>query len=212
MSTRCFLVVPTARERLYLRRYKVRDGTGCPASGNHYHDADVLIGEQPRTGEAIGDDHPHDDPRWPKACGCGYEFRPDDAWQLFRREIYVRADDPNAEVTLSDRLPGMMWLAPWYWDPAKGDENRMRRGGAHLSPHYWRDHAGTRPPIVVCCPNGREWMVDAKSTNGDGWKVTGEPPTITCAPSIAVPGYHGFLRDGVFTEDVEGRGPNGTAG
>jgi hypothetical protein len=32
-----------------------------------------------------------------------------------------------------------------------------------------------------------------------------------CAPSIVVEGYHGFLRDGEFTPDIEGRGPAGTA-
>lgn len=55
--------------------------------------------------------------------------------------------------------------------------------------------------------NGRS---DRRSSNGDGWNVTGDLPAITCAPSIVVPGYHGYLRDGVFTADIDGRAPCGT--
>jgi hypothetical protein len=55
---------------------------------------------------------------------------------------------------------------------------------------------------MVLTPNGKEWCVDAKSSNGDGWVVTGDPPKITCYPSIVVPDYHGFLREGVFTPNM----------
>jgi hypothetical protein len=79
-----------------------------------------------------------------------------------------------------------------------------------LSVHYWRDWSDKRPPICVVCPNGEWWEVDRKSSNGEGWIVTGELPTITCSPSIVVDGYHGFLRAGEFTPDLEGRGPGGT--
>jgi hypothetical protein len=113
--------------------------------------------------------------------------------------------------------PGMGWFTPWVFDPQGNQGRRMMIAGPQasnagfLSPHYWRDWAHARPPICVVGPNGEEWEVDRKSSNGDGWTVTGEWPRLTCAPSIVLTGYHGFLRDGLFTDDVEGRGPNGVA-
>lgn len=115
--------------------------------------------------------------------------------------------------------PGMAWFMPWYFDPhRRADDGRHvmikappddpnKRG--FLSPHYWRDWAAIRPPICVVCPNGETWEIDRWSSNGTGWTVTGELPNITCAPSIVVEGYHGFLRDGLFTADLDGRGPTG---
>jgi hypothetical protein len=41
--------------------------------------------------------------------------------------------------------------------------------------------------------------------------VSGDLPKITCTPSIVVNGYHGFLTSGLFTSDLEGRGPTGIA-
>lgn len=125
---------------------------------------------------------------------------------------------------------GMGWHAPWYWDPprnrAAGITKEMTYdeaeplaraagfhlyGFGHLSIHYWRDHADIRPPLIVVCPNGEQWEMDRKSSNGAGWVVSGEWPHITAAPSIVVNGYHGYLRDGVFTADLDGRGPIGIA-
>lgn len=113
--------------------------------------------------------------------------------------------------------PCAMWFARWYFDPAD-PEKGLRRSAAlaaiadgsfgtgernyYLSRMYWQQWSDKRPPICVLCPNGREWVVDAKSSNGEGWTVTGDPPRITCAPSILVPGYHGFLREGVFTPNL----------
>lgn len=111
---------------------------------------------------------------------------------------------------------GMAWYAPWYYDPSgereKSGEHVMYKvgeQGGFLSPHYWRDWAAIRPPICVVCPNGEWWEIDRKSSNGDGWAVTGDLPNITCTPSIVVPGYHGFLQNGEFTADLEGRGETG---
>lgn len=114
--------------------------------------------------------------------------------------------------------PGAMWFCPWYHDPndpahvARIEECLRRAESGQrrlLSVHYWRDWARVRPPITVLCPNGRLWCVDQCSSNGSGWVVTGEAPRITVRPSIAVSGYHGFLTDGVFSDDLDGRGPNG---
>lgn len=124
--------------------------------------------------------------------------------------------DGKQGASLSDVIaPGAMWEAPWYFDPAGDDEMQHRRRTAmaniaagsprnfYLSRFYWETWSTTRPPLCVLCPNGREWCVDAKSSNGEGWQVTGSPPLITAAPSIAVPGYHGFLQKGVFTPDLD---------
>lgn len=123
--------------------------------------------------------------------------------------------------------PGMAWSCPWYFDPrgelkAYADANPGSgfRDGAmfarredddvpFLSVHYWRDWSAKRAPIAVVCPNGEVWEVDRKSSNGDGWRVTGDLPDLTCEPSIVVDGYHGYLRGGLFTADLEGRGPVG---
>lgn len=135
----------------------------------------------------------------------------DQAWLATNSSTYgwARLDEVTA--------PCAMWFATWYFDP-KNPEKGIRREAAlqaladgtfgmgeknfYLSKHYWQMWSDKRPPICVLCPNGREWCVDAKSSNGDGWTVIGDPPTITCSPSILVPGYHGYLRDGVFTPNM----------
>lgn len=112
-------------------------------------------------------------------------------------------------------VPGMAWYQPFYFDP-HGELAALKRpgyretpmcewGDPFLSVHYWRDWADKRAPICVVGPNGETWEIDRKSSNGDGWTVAGELPNITCAPSIVLSGYHGYLRDGEFTPDLEGR-------
>lgn len=117
---------------------------------------------------------------------------------------------------------GSAWYQPWYFDPEKREQDALikRRPididdpNGLLSPHYWSKWAGSRPPICIVCPNGELWEIDRRSRNGQGWVVSGNldgpRPTITCSPSIVVDGYHGWLNDGVFSEDIEGRGPIGT--
>lgn len=47
---------------------------------------------------------------------------------------------------------------------------------------------------------------ETRGHHGEGWKVTGTPPTITVTPSInCIGSYHGYIRDGVITDDCEGR-------
>ena len=92
-------------------------------------------------------------------------------------------------------LPGMGWYNDRYLD---FDDD-------FLSVHYRRDWVGKRPPIEVVCPNGEVWCIDRKSSNGDGWQVTGDWPDITCQPSIVAGDYHGFLRGGEFTPDLDGK-------
>lgn len=51
------------------------------------------------------------------------------------------------------------------------------------------------------------WCPDFKASGSEsGWRVSGELPAITVHPSIDAEGcYHGWLRDGVLTDDLEGR-------
>lgn len=106
-------------------------------------------------------------------------------------------------------VPGMAWFEPWYFDPLnkcpditdhmierRPTENEIKY--SFLSPFYWSDWSNWRPPIAVVCPNGQVWEVDRRSSNGDGWKVMGELPNITCTPSIVAGDYHGWLTDGEF--------------
>lgn len=103
---------------------------------------------------------------------------------------------------------GDMWYAPYL----TGEANPFRNT---LSQVYWRDHSPNRPPIVVrlpgpvdFCLDSLAWkIVDGRSRYyGDGWNVAGVPPMLTISPSINIVGtYHGFLKDGIILDDVEGR-------
>jgi hypothetical protein len=83
-------------------------------------------------------------------------------------------------------------------------------------------HCGTHEPpcsrhLAVVLPNGYLWDIDGRASNCTMkddkqhrcWVRHGEPPTITVdkagptckagAGSIKVDGYHGFLKNGVFS-------------
>lgn len=100
----------------------------------------------------------------------------------------------------SPKEVGDVWYAPWLLDPAKWPDV--------LSLEYKRDWAGKREPLVVRLPGPVDLCVDhrADDAGGHGWVVTGDPETLTVSPSINAIGiYHGFIRNGVITDDVEGR-------
>jgi hypothetical protein len=83
--------------------------------------------------------------------------------------------------------------------------------GERLSKNF----VGGRPPILVFLPGKVLFCVDGatfrtgpdgKTIYSGGWNVSGDLPNITLAPSINIGGiYHGFIRDGVISNDVEGR-------
>lgn len=86
------------------------------------------------------------------------------------------------------------------------DEGELTPMGREmLSEFYVRDHLGKRKPMVVVLPCGHWWIIDQKATNAPGWVVTGEAPNLTAQGSIACVDYHGFLTDGVLTDDLESR-------
>lgn len=91
-------------------------------------------------------------------------------------------------------------------------------------PNTWRR------PLIVLLPGRNSFLLDGCCFSGDcsrcnqpreacrcpgeytskgyygGWAVKGTPPNITVHPSINMNGrYHGFIKDGVITDDCEGR-------
>ena len=206
MGVRCFLVTCVGRARRYLRRYVQHAEGVCP--GPHgYHQAWTLIDV---VEEHVGTDGyfpatPQDwdpqDPRWPLKCqGCDYVFLDTDIRQVFHDHLYI--DAGGVDHSLRDRTPGMMWDAHWM-------------------PECWRGPDGRS--LCVVCPGGTEWMIDGPASNctmpsDQGpfdrahrcWVRHGEPPNITVdkngrtchagAGSIQAGQYHGFLRNGEFTD------------
>jgi hypothetical protein len=113
-------------------------------------------------------------------------FQDVETWQLSKNRLYVR-QDTGAELTLHEAEPGMMWDAPWYLDfsdPWAGPDGRS---------------------LVMRLPAGGEWAIDGPSRSGGRWTRTGEPPLITARPSILSTHYHGWLTDGILSDDLEGR-------
>lgn len=209
----CFWLESTDHVRVALRRYSSA-GSQCTMG---YHQAYAPLGDvtlrwmSERPEGVEGADHwttgpdgaigipdfvwPDDsDVRWPTHCQCGYIFQDSDERQHFWDRLYRRGDTGEL-VTLRDAPPGAMWDAEWY--PWKGPDGRS---------------------VVARCPNGQDWMIDGRATNctlpDDDehrcWVRHGEPPNITvdkngftCAAgagSILAGDYHGFLRDGIFTD------------
>lgn len=117
----------------------------------------------------------------------------------------------NGPVDLSAIRVGDMWFDDHKLSPDAPDWMR-----SDLSDEYRRDWMGKRLPLIVAVPSlsnrrfgYRLVPIDERYTRpGEthGWTVTGAPPHITCAPSInAIGDWHGWLRDGVLSDDVEGR-------
>ena len=119
-------------------------------------------------------------------------------------------------ASLSDVIPpGSMWFSTWYFDPKDpGDKPRRDHALAriangtfkakteYLSRFYWLTWSTKRSPISVLCPNGAEGCIDAVSSNGEGWTVEGDAPLVTCSPSLDCNGYHGWLKDGIFSKNI----------
>ena len=65
------------------------------------------------------------------------------------------------------------------------------------------------PPIAVVMPYGYGslFCVDsAVSGETRGWQVTGDIENLAVSPSINIVNlYHGWIKDGVLSDDIEGR-------
>lgn len=79
----------------------------------------------------------------------------------------------------------------------------------HLSMLVCRvKHAGMRP-LIVRLPGPADFAIYGPTwrdgVHGPGWDVVGDAPKVTVSPSINLVGvYHGYLRDGVITDDLDG--------
>jgi hypothetical protein len=210
-----FWCEPTNRRKQFLRRFVFTSDDGkCDSPDTWgYHQAWVPIEdaefawEPCRWAEAHTDceGHPasppeisHDDPRWPKVCPCGREFKDADQWQVFTDTIYVRPDTKE-EFPQRDLPPGATFDANWM--------HKWYEGSDGLSVH-------------IMLPNKLLWNVDGRANNCTRpedkehkcWVRRGDPKagtlTIskegkTCdagAGSIQAGNYHGFLRDGYLEE------------
>lgn len=185
MPTTCFLLTPTDQASRSLRRYA--SPSTCPIHG--YHDAVALLGIDPLILTAEGTVPslpllPQDDPRWPVACACGYRFTDTDPWQHNQKRLYQGPDGTIYTIHPGDAPPGAMWNAPWYQDVWPGPDGQS---------------------LVVVLPSGEHWAMDTPATGGGHWTRTGTPPLLTVTPSIAASRYHGFLTNGILTDDLEGR-------
>lgn len=194
------------RSTYYLRRYSSSSNEKCQGGGS-YHNA---LSKEPL---ATTDDTPnaegivcnnsppapaHGDPRWPTKCDkCDYQFNEFDTHQVFGRKLMKNKE--TGEVLQEDQLPvGAMWYCDWY--------NSFFGPGPD-------GHS-----LVVRLPGNFDWNVDGEANNctrkGDRshkcWIREGAPPNVTAgkngntcsagAGSIAVPGYHGFLRNGYLVD------------
>lgn len=192
-SYKCFLIEPTKKYRVELRRFVWSDKDKCPLP-HGYHDASVVIedGVEIADKPINGDKHDHNDPRWPKACGCGYVFQDSDEWQWNAHELYE-----NKETGERWPLNGKLPVGAIY--------------NAHWMPKSWQGYDGQS--LVVMTPGGL-WNIDSQASNCTKpddkehrcWCRQGAVPMIdvnkdgnTCnagAGSIMVGSYHGFLRHG----------------
>lgn len=119
----------------------------------------------------------------------------------------VLVDDLDNEYSLGDLPIGSMFYLPknadmteWPWYLAKE---------SNLSDNYYSINKH-RQPLFVLLPRRTLFVIDGKCwSNGKkygGWSVTGDAPNITVQPSINIQGtYHGWLQNGVISEDCEGR-------
>lgn len=207
---RCFLLEPTERVRVKLRRFSRNNMPDCCSiyPGKYsYHTASVPFCEEPVERDERGllcnelkVAPAHDDPRWPIRCQCGYAFLEDDYWQRFAEQIWRRVDT-GEEMTIADAPAGAMWEAPWL------DQFQTPQG-----PNFHN--------LMVKTPGG-EWAIDSQANNctmkddrkqehHHCWVRTGAPPEVTAgkdgptcsagAGSIQCGNYHGFLRNGYLEE------------
>lgn len=122
-------------------------------------------------------------------------------WPPHRSIIGWRRTDTGEEHKHNSNFGvGAMWRATWQ-------------------PKNWDWQNETEPHLLVRCPNGdgtRDWDIDSRANNCTlpedelhrCWIRHGEPPVLTVdkagltcsagAGSIALPNWHGFLRNGLL--------------
>jgi hypothetical protein len=210
MGIKVFWIEPTGRERLWLRRYRASIEHKCQATGSYCNamfelgEADVVRTPEDR---ALREEQTPSagDARWPTNCeACGQPFADDDPRQLFGRTLYVRPDT-GERFTREDAPAGACWNADWI----TRDRDAVPAGSASMI-------GNDRRSLVVKCPDGHDWMIDARASNctmkDDNlhhcWVRHGRPEDgnlhvdkngLTCAAgggSIDTGKWHGHLHNG----------------
>jgi len=174
--------------RVSLRIYWGKD---CANGSYHNVQKHLFDSDEINNWELGGNVEDYTEEEWPTHCECGCEIPKEDInRQVFRKRLY---DTPSGEIE-----PGCLYWVDWLPETT-----------------YWSNHKGDH--LHAMLPNGHEWNIDSRASNCTMkedkehrcWCRHGEVPNIdvnkkgnTCqagAGSIAVPGYHGFLRNGEFT-------------
>lgn len=189
MGWKLIPLADTGLVEVSLRRFSSPSGPG------HYHDASAVVEHQvPGHFSAEGYmEHIEPsayagDPKWPTKCSCGYEFTPEDTWQV-NEEVLMRAPDGTL-MTASSAPIGACWTARWMTDVAHYNKGEP----------MW--------PLVIKCPPGHrysEWGVDLRA-GGGGWRRGGPIEKLTVAPSIRIGNeFHSFVKNGILLDDIEGK-------
>ena len=197
---RVFYIEITDKMKYGLRRYG--DGP-CPLK-NHpksIHDKTIMI-DDVCLHKTSGDLHDHHDPRWPKHCDCGYEFKDSDKWIRMAHDVYKRYDT-GEEMFRHDAPVGACWDETWWTEDRTYPDFYIGEDGRCL---------------CVRTPGG-DWTIDARASNctmpkdktHKCWVRHGRPEDgtlhvdkngYTCAAgagSIVLGNYHGFLHNGYLT-------------
>lgn len=174
-------------------------GDACPGPWG-CHNAELPLGRSDKIDDHKAWGSPPDYPaeRWPVKCDhCLATPPPEAKHQVFTAKLYDTASGHPEPGDLFERecYAQTRWgRCAWGWTNCTG---------RHL---------------IGILPNGHEWDICSRCSNctmrDDNthrcWIVSGEPPAVdvgkgghTCAAgagSIGVPGWHGFLRSGVWVE------------
>ncbi len=186
--------------RASLRIYWGEDCANTLGHGSKgYHNAQIFLADTDEVNawKFCGETDDYPDDRWPTKCDhCDATPPADVARQVFTKRRY------NTDSGLPE--PGDLFWTDWYGH-VEGEPGCM-----------FHDNCDGRHLRAVL-PNGSSWDIDGRASNCTKpkerthrcWVRTGEPPNVTvgkngdtCAAgagSIAVDGYHGFLKNGSFT-------------
>lgn len=119
MNAKCFLLTETGQVQRYLRRYASTRTCPLVPGVYSYHQAKVpldVVSLEQHLKEGLcrvtrdGTSYKQFIVSWPKLCACGYEFEPENEWQVFTDEIY-RREDTGEKMPVRDAPVGAMWFA-----------------------------------------------------------------------------------------------------
>lgn len=165
------------------------------------------------------------DSRWPARCGCGYEFQENDQWCADPDPLYRRSDTGEL-ITLEAAPAGAMWFAPWFSDHHEYTGPDGNTLVVRCPPgHDWivdSRASNCDSPCEKCgVPYNKHGHThdEKRCDYVDGkphkcWVRTGTPPNVTAgktggptcgagAGSIKTPLFHGFLRAGVLSGQLD---------